>query len=178
VRADHWRITPFVRARPRLCLCLPLLPCPAHRFGSSSSLPSPPLAFAGASPRRSQETIIRRSVALGARLRSKPRRAPSSRSSLPPDSLNGTGATAFDLTSLYWNSECRGPSSAPAPCHPTAGSAAVPPLRGVGGMGRVMRLPECGISLDHVLGRLWGELQRSRASGGQSLTGHARNARG
>jgi hypothetical protein len=147
------RASDFARAPPRLCPCPPQtlpvpgqsLPVPASplppclclvRFGSSSSPPFPspslphPVAFAGAYSHSG------RSVLEGGwpRPRSHLRRASSSRSSpiLPPDPLNNSGATAFDLTTLYWELGMpRTELGVPAPCHPTP-----------------------GISLDRVLGRL------------------------
>jgi len=88
---------------------------------------------------------------------------PPSLSTLPSQPGSSNGTTAFNFTGTQ---SAAGPARRPAIQQQALG--------GMGGMGANMRLPgKSGISFDHILSRLQGELQKSRETGAElhSLTG-------
>jgi hypothetical protein len=88
---------------------------------------------------------------------------PPSLSTLPSQPGSSNGTTAFNFTGTQ---TAAGPARRPALQQQALG--------GMGGMGANMRIPgKSGISFDHILSRLQGELQKSRETGAElhSLTG-------
>jgi len=88
---------------------------------------------------------------------------PSSLSTLPSQPGSSNGTTTFNFSGTQ---NAAGPARRPAIQQQALG--------GMGGMGANMRLPgKSGISFDHILSRLQGELQKSRETGAElhSLTG-------
>lgn len=88
---------------------------------------------------------------------------PPSLSTLPSQPGSSNGTTAFNFTGTQ---TAAGPARRPALQQQALG--------GMGGMGANMRVPgKSGISFDHILSRLQGELQKSRETGAElhSLTG-------
>ena len=88
---------------------------------------------------------------------------PPSLSNLPSQPGSSNGTTAFNFTGTQ---TAAGPARRPALQQQALG--------GMGGMGANMRVPgKSGISFDHILSRLQGELQKSRETGAElhSLTG-------
>jgi hypothetical protein len=88
---------------------------------------------------------------------------PPSLSTLPSQPGSSNGTSAFNFTGTQ---TAAGPARRPALQQQALG--------GMGGMGANMRVPgKSGISFDHILSRLQGELQKSRETGAElhSLTG-------
>ncbi|KAI0002558.1 hypothetical protein BJV74DRAFT_816541 [Russula compacta] len=88
---------------------------------------------------------------------------PPSLSTLPSQPGSSNGTTAFNFTGTQ---NAAGPARRPALQQQALG--------GMGGMGANMRVPgKSGITFDHILSRLQGELQKSRETGAElhSLTG-------
>lgn len=88
---------------------------------------------------------------------------PPSLSTLPSQPGSSNGTTTFNFTGTQ---NAAGPARRPAIQQQTLG--------GMGGMGANMRVPgKSGITFDHILSRLQGELQKSRETGAElhSLTG-------
>lgn len=88
---------------------------------------------------------------------------PPSLSTLPSQPGSSNGTTTFNFTGTQG---AAGPARRPAIQQQALG--------GMGGMGANMRVPgKSGITFDHILSRLQGELQKSRETGAElhSLTG-------
>ncbi|KAI9451957.1 hypothetical protein F5148DRAFT_1237689 [Russula earlei] len=88
---------------------------------------------------------------------------PPSLSAIPSQPGSSNGTTAFNFTGTQ---NVAGPARRPAIQQQALG--------GMGGMGANMRIPgKSGITFDHILSRLQGELQKSRETGAElhSLTG-------